>query len=270
MSTQSTQARKGKSATRPDHVSRRAERRLQEQRAAKQRRLFFFGGAVAIAIVIAAVLILVNRDDDSGSSFPAVAAAAVTDANIPFDGTTLGDPNAPVTVIEYGDYQCPGCAQFFTNDQQKLINDYVATGKVKLEFHAFPFLDRKLSLNSDGTVSSSGDGESIRAAEASLCAVDQNAFWRYHDTIYTNHNGENQGAYSESRLLDMADVIGLDRAAFASCLDSGTHKSDVETLYAEAIQAGVQQTPSFAINGKVSVYNGYDDLKTKIDAALAN
>jgi protein-disulfide isomerase len=241
---------------------------LQEQRAGERRRLMFFGGAVVIAIVVAAVLILVNRDDD-GSSLPAVVAAASADANIPFDGTTLGDPNAAVTVVEYGDYQCPGCAQFVTNDQQKLINDYVATGKVRFEFHAFPFLDRTLSLNSDGSVSSRGDGESIRAAEASLCAADQNAFWRYHDTIYTNHNGENAGAYSESRLLDMADVIGLDRAAFADCLDSGTHTSDVETLYADAIQAGVQQTPSFAINGKVSVYNGYDDLKAKIDAALA-
>lgn len=269
MSTQTTQPRKGKSAARADQVSRRAERRLQEQRAAKQRRLFFFGGAIAIALVVAAILILVNRDGDDGSSFPAVVAASAADANIPFDGTTLGDPNAPVTVIEYGDYQCPGCAQFATSDQQKLINDYVATGKVKFEFHAFPFLDRKLSLKSDGSVSSSGDGESIRAAEASLCAVDQNAFWRYHDTVYANHSGENEGAYSESRLLDMADVIGLDRTAFASCLDADTHKGDVQSLYAESIQAGVVQTPSFAVNGKVSVYNGYDDLKTKIDAALA-
>jgi protein-disulfide isomerase len=268
MSTPTTQARKSKSASRADHVSRRAERRLQEHRAARQRRLMFFGGAVAIAIVVAAILILVNRDDGD-SSFPTVVAAAATDGNIPFDGTTLGDPNAPVTVVEYGDYQCPGCAQFATNDQQKLINDYVATGKVKFVFHAFPFLDRTLSLNANGTVSSSGDGESIRAAEASLCAVDQNAFWRYHDTIYVNHSGENQGAYSESRLLDMADVIGLDRAAFATCLDSGTHKTEVQTLYADSIQAGVMQTPSFAINGKVSVYNGYNDLKTKIDAALA-
>jgi protein-disulfide isomerase len=260
---------KARSATRANHVSRRAERRLHEQRAAKQRRLYFFGGAVAVAIVVAVILILVNRDDGN-SSFPAVVSAASTNANIPFDGTTLGDPNAPVTVVEYGDYQCPGCAQFAANDQQKLIDDYVATGKVKFEFHAFPFLDRKLSLNADGTVSSSGDGESIRAAEASLCAVDQNAFWPYHDTMYTNHNGENEGAYSESRLLDMAAVIGLDRDAFASCLDAGTHKADVETLYAESNQAGVQQTPSFAINGKVSVYNGYDDLKATIDAALVS
>jgi protein-disulfide isomerase len=269
MSTQTSQTRKGKSAARTDNVSRRAERRLHEQRAAKQRRLFFFGGAVVITIVVAAVLILVNRDGNN-SSFPAVVAAAPADESVPVDGTTLGDPNAPVTVIEYGDYQCPGCAQFFTNDQQKLINDYVATGKVRFEFHAFPFLDRTLTLKSDGTVSSSGDGESIRAAAASLCAVDQHAFWRYHDTIYTNHNGENEGAYSESRLVDMAAAIGLDREAFANCLDACTHKTEVETLYAESIQAGVQQTPSFAVNGKVSVYNGYDDLKATIDAALAS
>jgi protein-disulfide isomerase len=248
-------------------TSRRAERRIQERRAARQRRLWFFGGAVILAVVAALVLILANRG--GGSGLPAVVAAAPLETGIPTNGTTIGDPKAPITVVEYGDFQCPGCAQFAQSDQAKLIQDYVATGKIRFEFHAFPFLDRTLSVSAAGTVSASGDGESVRAAEAALCAADQGKFWEYHDTIYANHNGENQGAYSRNRLVEMAKLVGLDTATFSNCLDQGTHKADVESLYAQAVQSGVTQTPSFAVNGEVSPYNGYDDLKARIDAALA-
>jgi protein-disulfide isomerase len=248
-------------------TSRRAERRIQEHRSAQQRRLWFFGGAVAIAVVAASVLILANKG--GGSSLPIVVAAAPLENGIPADGTTMGDPSAPITVVEYGDFQCPGCAQFAQSDQAKLIQEYVATGKIRFEFHAFPFLDHTLSLNADGSVTANGDGESVLAAEAALCAADQGKFWQYHDTVYANHSGENQGAYSRDRLVEMAKLIGLDTTTFSTCLDQVTHKAEVESLYAQAVQSGVTQTPSFEVNGEVSPYNGYDDLKARIDAALA-
>src|SRR5262249_52477802 len=158
--------------------------------------------AVAIAVVAALALIVVVRDS-GGTDFPAVVAAAPLETGIPSDGLSIGDPNAPVTVIEYGDFQCPGCAQFAQSDQAKLIQEYVATGKVRFEFHPFSFLDRTLSLNPDGSVSASGEGESVLAAEAALSAADQGKGWQYHDTLYANHNGENQGAYSSDRLIEM-------------------------------------------------------------------
>jgi protein-disulfide isomerase len=251
-------------ASRP---SRRAERRIQERRSAQQRRLWFFSAAVAIAVVAASILILVNRG--GGSNLSAVVAAAPLETTIAANGTTIGDPNAPITVVEYGDFQCPGCAQFAQSDQAKLIDEYVATGKIRFEYHPFSFLDHTLSLDAGGSVTASGDGESVRAAEAALCAADQGKFWQYHDTIYANYDGENQGAYSEARLVDMAKLIGLDTSTFTTCLDQGTHKAEVESLYAQAVQSGVTQTPSFGVNGEVSPYNGYDDLKARIDAALA-
>jgi protein-disulfide isomerase len=257
-----------RSTVRGQHVSRREERRIQQRRATQQRRSWFFGGAVAIAVVAAFVLIVANRDS-GGANLPAVVAAAPLEAGIPADGLTIGDPNAPVTVVEYGDFQCPGCAQFAESDQARLIQDYVATGKVRFEFHPFSFLDRALSLNADGSVSAKGSGESVLAAEAALSAADQGKGWQYHDTIYANHNGENQGAYSRNRLIEMAKLIGLDVDAFTASLDQRTHKAEVEALYAQAVQNGVTQTPSFEINGKVSTYRGYDDLKAQIDAALA-
>jgi protein-disulfide isomerase len=244
------------------------ERRRQERRAAQQRRLVFFGGAVALAIVAALVLILANRADDRGT-FAAVVAAAPLESGIAAEGTIIGDPEAPVTVIEYGDYQCPGCAQFALDDQPRLIEEYVATGKIRLEFRAYSFLDRVLSLDPDGDVSAKGTGESVRAAEAALCAADQGRFWQYHDTVYRNHDGENAGAYSDARLKEMARVIGLDTAAFNTCFDERTHKGAVEALFAAAAKGGVTQTPSFAIDGKVRAYRGYDDLTAAIDSALA-
>jgi protein-disulfide isomerase len=244
------------------------ERRLQQRRAAQQRRRWFFGGAVAIATVVALVLILASREDD-GRAFAAVVAAAPLESGIVAEGTIIGDPDAPITVIEYGDYQCPGCAQFALNDQPRLIREYVATGKIRFEFRAYPFLDRVLRLDADGSVSAKGTGESVRAAEAALCAADQGTFWQYHDTIYLTHSGENEGAYSDARLKEMAQVVGLETTAFNSCFEQRTHSEEVEALFAAAVQSGVTQTPSFEIDGKVRPYRGYDDLTAAIDAALA-
>lgn len=222
---------------------------------------------MTIAVAAALVLILANRG--GGTSFAPVVAAAPLDGSVPANATTIGTPNAPLTVVEYGDFQCPGCAQFAQSDQAHLLRDYVATGKIRLEFHAFSFLDHTLSLNPEGSVKTSGTGESVLAAEAALCAADQGKFCQYHDTIYANHNGENQGAYSKERLVQMAKLVGLDTTTFTTCLDQGTHLAEVQTLYAQAVQKGVVQTPSFDVGGKVSPYNGYDDLKARIDAALA-
>jgi protein-disulfide isomerase len=249
--------------------SRRAERRIQERRAAQYRRRLVFGGAVAVAVVAAVVLILITRGGNGESNLPPVVAGATIDASIPQNGRVLGDPNAPVTVVEWGDYQCPFCAQFAQQMQPQLIADYVATGKVKFEYRDFAFLDRKLSIGSDGKVKESGVGDSVRAAEAAACAADQGKFWTYHDTIFANHNGENQGAYSTARLEEMARLSGLDMTAFNQCVDNRTHKAEIEQMYLERNDLGIDSTPTFVVNGKLVMIGGYADLKNAIDAALA-
>jgi protein-disulfide isomerase len=251
-------------------VSRRAERRITKQRAARQRRAWVFGGAIALAIVAALTLILVNRGGGgNASALPPVVAGAAIDPSIPLNGRILGDSSAPVTVVEWGDYQCPYCAQFAQQIQPRLIADYVATGKVKFEFRDFAFLDNTLSIGSDGQVEASGDGESVRAAEAAACAADQGKFWIYHDTIYANHDGENEGTSSAERLAEMASLVGLDTTAFNQCLANQTHKTDVEQMFLERNNLGINSTPTFVVNGKVLQIGGYDDLKQAIDTALA-
>jgi protein-disulfide isomerase len=251
--------------------SARVRRKLDQERAAKTRRLTIIGSVLAIAIIAASVLIYASSDH-GGSGLPAIkAAAAEIDSSIPQDGRTMGDPNAPVTVIEYGDYQCPACAQAFQQIQPQLISDYVATGKVKFEFRDFAFLDRSLSLGSDGKVTVSGDpGESVTSAEAAAAAAAQGKFWAFHNLVYTNHNGENQGAYTRDRLDRIAELAGLDVDAFNQALDSQTYLPDVESMYAEAVQLGIQSTPSFVVNGKVMTISGYGDLKSAIDDALGS
>lgn len=226
----------------------RAQRRAEVARA-KQRRRLMIGAGIAIALVAAIALIFTNR---GGADLPDVQAVAAVDSAIPSDGRTLGDPNAPVHLIEYGDYQCPACAAWDEQVFPQLVQEYVATGQVLFEFRDLAFL---------------GD-ESTRAAEAAACAVDQDAFWPYHAAIYGNHHGENLGNFSKGRLLEMAEVAGLDRDAVESCLDDGTYADDVEAMGAEAAALGINSTPSFVLNGTVVPWQGYESLKVAIDAAL--
>ncbi|MCA9858570.1 MAG: thioredoxin domain-containing protein, partial [Thermomicrobiales bacterium] len=136
----------------------------------------------------------------------------------------------------------------------ELLSDYIAQGKVSFEFRDLAFL---------------GD-ESVTAAEAAACAIEQGDFWLYHETIYLNHYGENLGGLSKSRLLEMAELSGLDKDAMKSCLDSGATSSQVQEMRQEATQLGLNSTPSFVLNGEVISWQGWDALKQTLDAALAD
>jgi protein-disulfide isomerase len=245
-------------ADQPSKVSGRAARKLAAERAARRRRLLVVGGAVGLALVLALVLILVNLPDDSDAPLPAVAVAAEPYPGVPTEGRSLGDPNAPVTVIEFGDYQCPGCGQFAQAVEPRLVEEYVATGLVRFEFRDYSFLDDRV----DGS-------ESDDAAEAAFCAADQGQFWRFHATLYANQYGENQGAFDRDRLGAMAEGIGLDTARFDACLNDGAHADGVAAMNDEAAALGLGGTPSFVVNGTVIDYSGYDSLKAAIDAELA-
>jgi protein-disulfide isomerase len=259
-----------KAGARTERVSRRAERRIQERRAAHQRRLLFFGGAIAVAIVAVVALILASTgDSDADDGFPPVVAGATIDPSILQDGRVLGDPNAPATVVEWFDYQCPACAMVTEQVQPQLIAEYVATGKVKFEARDFAFLDRKLSIGADGKIRSKGVGESVRAAEAAACAADQGKYWAFHDTVFANHRGENEGAYSAARLAEMARLSGLDMTVYNQCVEDRTHRAEIEQMYLERNELGINSTPTFVVNGKLVLIGGYNDLKNAIDAALA-
>ncbi|GBD16281.1 Disulfide bond formation protein D [bacterium HR26] len=235
----------------PGQPSRRAQRRLVEQQAARRRRYMLLGGAVAVAVIATLILILANRPATGDEVAPVQAVTSNYD-DIPRDGRVLGAPNAPVLVVEWGDYQCPACLQFKQVFFPQLLKDYIATGKIRFEYRDFAFI---------------GD-ESKLAAEAALCAQDQGKFWEYHDALFTNQRGENVGSFTAARLKRIAEVIGLDTNQFNSCLDSRRHQGEVEAMRQEAQSLGVNATPTFFVNGRKLQIRYYQDILNAIEAEL--
>ena len=183
-----------------------------------------------------------------GGEIPVV--ADVTAGNLPF----LGDANAPVEVVEWADFQCPFCGKFYSEVEDQIIKDYVNTGKVKFAYRDFAFL---------------GD-ESKWAANAARCANDQGKFWQYHDYLFNNQNGENQGAFSKENLKKFAATLGLNTSKFNSCVDADTHATEVEADVQAGQSVGVNGTPATFVNGKLlSGAQPYDQFKQAIEAALA-
>jgi len=169
-------------------------------------------------------------------------------------GNVLGDPNAPVQLIEVGDFQCPVCESAFQTLEEPIISTYVNTGKVSYTFEAVGYLGP----------------ESTRAAEAAYCAGDQNKFWDYHDILYTNQGAENSGAMADERLIQFAQLTGLDMGKFTSCFQNGDMVSRVTQAQATAASYGIDGTPSFVINGTVlKGLRSFPELQAAIDAALA-
>ena len=148
---------------------------------------------------------------------------------------SIGDPNAPITIVEFGDFQCPYCAGFWSDTEKSLIKNYVASGKVYFTYRSIEFVGP----------------ESQRAAEAAYCAADQGKFWPYHDFLFANQAQENSGTFAENNLLAFARAMGLDQAQFTACLSSRKYRQRVAQDGNAAARAGVLGTPAFLIDGRL-------------------
>jgi len=229
-------------------MSKRQEIRERQARSQRIQRIVIIAGVALVAIVFAVFLIV-------PALIPAGDIAAHSLLNRPqvkFNG--MGDPNAPVKIIEYSDFQCPYCGKFSTDTEQLIIDAYVATGKVYFEYHSFgEFIGP----------------ESLRSAEAAYCAGDQEKFWDMHDLIFANQEGENQGAFTDKRLRAFAEKLGLEMGAFNDCFSSSKYADKVKQDGLEGAKAGVQSTPSFLINGKLVVgAQPFSVFQTEIEAFL--
>lgn len=199
-------------------------------------------GSIAAALLVVGALVLFNRPgSDGGEDAPYIARA-----HAQADGRAQGAADAPVTIIEFSDFQCPFCRTFATLTAEDLEQEFVEPGVVRLEYRHFAFLDERAS----------GE-ESKQAAEAAECALDQGFFWEYHDILFQKQGAENAGVYSESNLRKYAAEMAaawpersFDQPAFESCLASGGKRAIVEAdrLLGEA--SGVESTPTFFINGQ--------------------
>jgi predicted DsbA family dithiol-disulfide isomerase len=187
--------------------------------------------------------------------FPSLVKTAGEQSRGITENNTMGDPNAPIKIIEYGDFQCPYCLQFWQETEPQLIEEYINNGTVYFEFRAFPVVGP----------------ESYSAAEGAYCAGDQGKFWEYHDTLFTNWTGENVGDFTHEKLIEYADSLALDMEVFEQCLSEGAHKATVEQDRAEGEADHVNATPTFLINGHlVEGAQPFEVMKHIIEELLNN
>jgi protein-disulfide isomerase len=168
------------------------------------------------------------------------------------DRNSMGDPNAPIQIVEYSDFQCPFCERFAVDTEPLLVEYFVKTGKIYFTYRS---AGNWVSRNMGGVRTESQD-----AALASYCAADQNKFWEMHDALFKNNRDvEDQGSFTDRRLKAMAEKAGLDMNAFNECYDSGKYEEQVQQDLTDAEDAGIQGTPYFVMTYKV---NG--EVKTEI------
>ena len=193
------------------------------------------------------------------ASRPKVAISAV-DPNLPpmkAEGYVLGNANAPVEVIEFADFECPGCGQFATLTEPDVRTRLVNTGKVRMRFMDFPLPMHKNTWD---------------AHLAAACANDQGKFWEMHDVIFQYQDRWNGEATRRPRsvLGDLAKDIGLDMSKYDACMDAETHRAKIQASVQEAERLQVQQTPTFIIGGrKIPGAIAYDAFKKYVDEELA-
>ncbi len=149
----------------------------------------------------------------------------------------LGNATAPVTIVEFGDYQCNSCTLFYRQTSHDVVTNLVATGKAKLLFKDFTLNDQVLQPPFGSTL----------AAEAAYCAGDQGKFWEYHDQLYSNQKPEGTVWVSEDALKGFASIIGLDVPQFSSCLDSQKYQSVVGANNGLVSDLRLDATPTFII-----------------------
>ncbi len=195
----------------------------------KKRGVIIAGISVAVIIAIAASLGMQSSVETTNLDMSRSHGTVSTAMASPI----LGDPSAPVTIIEFGDYQCHQCFNWYHKTKPTIYENYIQTGKVNLVFVDLAFLGR----------------DSQKAAQATYCAEEQGKFWEYHDLLYQSQEGIDDGWANSERLKAFAFSLGLDPELFNSCLDSGKFSKRVQYNVGEAKKHGANATPTFIVVG---------------------
>lgn len=172
------------------------------------------------------------------------------------DDNGMGDPNAPITIEEFSDFQCPFCERFHEETEPLLRQYYIDTGKVRFVYRSMGnFVSDNVARSRGGPAKT----ESQDAALAVYCAGDQNKFWDMHAHLFANALGEDVGSFNDRRLKAIAKKAGLDMDQFNSCYDSGKYENRVKQDYQDGQAAKINGTPGFLVTYTV---NG--ETKTKL------
>lgn len=190
---------------------------------------------LGIAVVAIVVGVIVSYGGGNGAAAPQ--SESNRDPRFAFSSLASsgspvrGDPSAPITIVEFADFQCPNCGRFARDTAPQIVKEYIATGKANMVYKHFPIRGP----------------DSVTASIAAQCAGDQGKFWEFHDVLFNNQKGENSGWASADNMKKFASELNLDRDAFDPCLDSEKYKSFVDDDFAFARNVGVSATPTFVI-----------------------
>ncbi len=238
----------------------------QEQRDGKQNFIMYLLAFQAFLLLVLVIQVgslaknlsngnvaVVQDSDDTAVAAPSPAPSAPTvnkDMKTLIDDDAVkGDKNAPVTIVEWSDFECPFCGRFYQQTLPSIQEKYIKTGKVKFVYRDFP-----LEFHA----------QAQKAAEASECAGEQNKFWEMHDKLF--EKGVSGGL---SSFKQHAKDLGLDTKKFDDCLDTGKMASEVQKDLQDGSSAGVRGTPAFVINGQlVSGAQPFSVFEQAIEAAL--
>jgi len=212
--------------------------------------------AIVIGAVAVGVLLISSGLLDQRTSRDLIQPDVARPADL-VDGRTVGAADAPITIELWEDFQCPACGVFTRSMEPRLIEEYVVPGHVRLVYRDMAFLGQE---SIDAAVAA-------RAAEQLLGA---GGFWRFHDLLFHNQDGENEGGFDRSVLADMAVSLGIDRTAFLAALDDPDLIAAVKAETREGQQAGVSSTPTLDIDGQtVAGMPPWEDLSRYLDGLLA-
>jgi protein-disulfide isomerase len=233
-----------------ERKSKRQERREKIKKQESRSRLYMILGITIIALVVVGLFVLPTVLDATRPMADIVSVDPGTHPNA--NDNSMGDPNAPIKIEEFSDFQCPYCERFHSDTEPLLRQYYIDTGKVLFTYRS---MGNWVSRNVGGTSTESQD-----AALAAYCAGDQNKFWEMHAMLFGNVKGEDVGSFTDKRLKAIAaKVNGLNTDQFNSCYDSGKFKDRVQQDMADGTAAGVTGTPAFLMS---YIVNG--QTKTKL------
>jgi len=201
-------------------------------------------GGAFVGIVIVVVILFTSFQAGWDNNPGGMGMKTVLTVNLENGSPALGSESAPITIVEFGDYQCEACYAWFHHTRDTLIDNYIETGKAKLVFVDLPFLGR----------------DSITAAQASYCAEDQGKYWEYHTMLYTFQDGHPDSGWADrDRLNAFASSLDMNMDEFNECMDSSKYKIRVKANYDEAVKNGAQSTPTFILisqDGKTEMFAG--------------
>ena len=242
-------------------ISKREEirsARLKKKRQQRMATLLGVGGFILLVVALIGLPSVIDKYRPAGEF------NAATPVERPLaNGLAMGDPNAPVVIEVFEDFQCSACKVYSESIETMIVaSGYIENGYVYYIFRQYPFLDDSATIK-----------QSDATANASMCANEQGSFWEYHDLLFANQGGENAGGFTDRLLIAFADSIGLDVDQFTECYEQNAYQALIQADIDLGIAYKISGTPSVLVNGELltpGMVPTYEEIMAAVDAALAS